>query len=142
MNPTDILMDEHRVIEQVLNCLEKIIEQATAAGGWRKSLPGKPSTSSARLQIVVTTERRKPTYSPSCRPEDSVAAVARWRSCCVNTNWGVSTSVEWMGPSNVLRKVMPMPCNGSSSTAKATSGFYGSISRRKITACFLRRTVR
>jgi hemerythrin-like domain-containing protein len=24
MNPTDILMDEHRVIEQVLNCLEKI----------------------------------------------------------------------------------------------------------------------
>ena len=32
MNPTDILMDEHRVIEQVLNCLEKIIEQATAAG--------------------------------------------------------------------------------------------------------------
>jgi len=32
MNATDNLVDEHRVIEQVLNCLEKIIEQATAAG--------------------------------------------------------------------------------------------------------------
>ena len=32
MNVTDILVNEHRVIEQVLNCLEKIIEQATAAG--------------------------------------------------------------------------------------------------------------
>jgi hemerythrin-like domain-containing protein len=32
MIATDILMDEHRVIEQVLNCLEKIVEQATVAG--------------------------------------------------------------------------------------------------------------
>ena len=31
MNATDILESEHRVIEQVLNCFEKIIEQATAA---------------------------------------------------------------------------------------------------------------
>jgi hemerythrin-like domain-containing protein len=30
MQPTDILMTEHRLIEQVLNCLEKIVEQATA----------------------------------------------------------------------------------------------------------------
>jgi hemerythrin-like domain-containing protein len=27
MQPTDILMTEHRLIEQVLNCLEKIVEQ-------------------------------------------------------------------------------------------------------------------
>ena len=27
MQPTDILMNEHRLIEQVLNCLEKILEQ-------------------------------------------------------------------------------------------------------------------
>ena len=27
MQPTDILMNEHRIIEQVLNCLEKILEQ-------------------------------------------------------------------------------------------------------------------
>ena len=27
MQPTDILMDEHRIIEQVLNCLEKILDQ-------------------------------------------------------------------------------------------------------------------
>lgn len=32
MNPTDILMDEHRVIEQVLNSLERMIEQATSSG--------------------------------------------------------------------------------------------------------------
>jgi hemerythrin-like domain-containing protein len=32
MNATDILVKEHRVITQMLNCLEKIIEQATAAG--------------------------------------------------------------------------------------------------------------
>lgn len=32
MNPTDILVDEHRVIEQVLNVLDRIIERATAAG--------------------------------------------------------------------------------------------------------------
>ena len=32
MNATDLLVNEHRVIEQVLNCLEKIIEQAIAAG--------------------------------------------------------------------------------------------------------------
>ena len=31
MNATDILANEHRVIEQVLNCLEKIIEQVIAA---------------------------------------------------------------------------------------------------------------
>ena len=30
MQPTDILMNEHRLIEQVLNCLEKILEQCTA----------------------------------------------------------------------------------------------------------------
>jgi len=30
MQPTDILMTEHRVIEQVLNCLEKIVQQAEA----------------------------------------------------------------------------------------------------------------
>jgi len=29
MQPTDILMNEHRVIEQVLNCLERILEQCT-----------------------------------------------------------------------------------------------------------------
>jgi len=29
MQPTDILMSEHRIIEQVLNCLEKILEQCT-----------------------------------------------------------------------------------------------------------------
>ncbi|NLY02267.1 MAG: hemerythrin [Rhodopirellula sp.] len=27
MQPTDILMNEHRIIEQVLNCLEKVLEQ-------------------------------------------------------------------------------------------------------------------
>lgn len=29
MKATDILMNEHRIIEQVLNCLEKILEQCT-----------------------------------------------------------------------------------------------------------------
>jgi len=33
MQPTDVLMNEHRVIEQVLNCLEKILEQCTAGKG-------------------------------------------------------------------------------------------------------------
>jgi hemerythrin-like domain-containing protein len=32
MNATDILVNEHRVITQMLDCLEKIIEQASAAG--------------------------------------------------------------------------------------------------------------
>jgi hemerythrin-like domain-containing protein len=32
MTPMDILMDEHRIIEQVLNVLDKIIERATTAG--------------------------------------------------------------------------------------------------------------
>jgi hemerythrin-like domain-containing protein len=30
MTPTEILMAEHRLIEQVLNCLEKIVQHATA----------------------------------------------------------------------------------------------------------------
>jgi len=30
MQPTDILMNEHRLIEQVLNCLEKILEQCVS----------------------------------------------------------------------------------------------------------------
>lgn len=30
MQPTDILMKEHRIIEQVLDCLEKVLEQCTA----------------------------------------------------------------------------------------------------------------
>ena len=29
MTPTEILMTEHRLIEQVLICLEKIVQQAT-----------------------------------------------------------------------------------------------------------------
>ena len=32
MNPTDILMDEHRVIEQVLNALERMIDGAAKSG--------------------------------------------------------------------------------------------------------------
>lgn len=32
MNPTEILMNEHRVIEQVLNCLERMVEKAREAG--------------------------------------------------------------------------------------------------------------
>lgn len=32
MKPTDILSDEHRVIEQVLNCLEKMVRQSQAEG--------------------------------------------------------------------------------------------------------------
>lgn len=32
MKPSDILSNEHRVIEQVLNCLEKLAEQAAASG--------------------------------------------------------------------------------------------------------------
>ncbi|MFW5692743.1 MAG: hemerythrin domain-containing protein [Thermoguttaceae bacterium] len=32
MKPSDILSGEHRVIEQVLNCLEKLAEQAAASG--------------------------------------------------------------------------------------------------------------
>jgi len=30
MTPTEIMMEGHRLIEQVLNCLEKIVQQATA----------------------------------------------------------------------------------------------------------------
>lgn len=30
MQPTDILMNEHRIIEQVLNCLERILDQCTS----------------------------------------------------------------------------------------------------------------
>jgi len=33
MNATEILVNEHKVITQMLNCLEKIVEQATAAEG-------------------------------------------------------------------------------------------------------------
>lgn len=33
MQPTDVLMNEHRIIEQVLNCLEKVLEQCTAGEG-------------------------------------------------------------------------------------------------------------
>ena len=33
MNATEILVNEHQIIVQMLNCLEKIIEQATAAEG-------------------------------------------------------------------------------------------------------------
>ena len=33
MHPTDILMTEHRLIEQVLNCLEKIVQQAEQKAG-------------------------------------------------------------------------------------------------------------
>lgn len=32
MNPTDILMDEHRIIEQVLNTLERMIDRAASSG--------------------------------------------------------------------------------------------------------------
>ncbi len=32
MKPSDLLSNEHRVIEQVLNCLEKLADQATASG--------------------------------------------------------------------------------------------------------------
>jgi len=32
MKPSDILSSEHRVIEQVLNCLEKLAQQAAASG--------------------------------------------------------------------------------------------------------------
>lgn len=39
MQPTDILMAEHRLIEQVLNCLEKIVQQAEA----QKRLEKKPA---------------------------------------------------------------------------------------------------
>src|SRR5271157_3990980 len=38
MNATDILVNEHRVITKMLNCLEKIIEEATAAGRLEKEL--------------------------------------------------------------------------------------------------------
>lgn len=36
MKPTDILSNEHRVIEQVLNCLEKMIEQYESEGTLEK----------------------------------------------------------------------------------------------------------
>jgi hemerythrin-like domain-containing protein len=39
MRPTEILSNEHRVIEQVLDCLEKLVEQANAAG----ALPKQPA---------------------------------------------------------------------------------------------------
>jgi hemerythrin-like domain-containing protein len=32
MKPTDILMQEHRVIEQVLNCLERMVEESEEGG--------------------------------------------------------------------------------------------------------------
>jgi len=32
MKPTDILINEHRIIEQVLNCLERMIERCTEQG--------------------------------------------------------------------------------------------------------------
>jgi hemerythrin-like domain-containing protein len=44
VKPTDILMKEHRIIEQVLNCLEKILERCTT----EKKL----DTKSARQAIV------------------------------------------------------------------------------------------
>lgn len=36
MKPTDILINEHRIIEQVLNCLERMVETCTAQAGFER----------------------------------------------------------------------------------------------------------
>ena len=37
MLPTEVLQQEHRIIEQVLSCLEKLVEQARSGGGLDRS---------------------------------------------------------------------------------------------------------
>ena len=41
MQPTDILMAEHRLIEQVLNCLEKSSSRLRRRSTWKKRPPWK-----------------------------------------------------------------------------------------------------
>ena len=69
MKSLEILMDEHRVIEQVLNCLEQILERCGTEGKLRQGhLLARHSTSSARLQIAATTARRKSSFPAAGKP--------------------------------------------------------------------------
>src|SRR5688572_32532143 len=48
MKPTEILSSEHRVIEQVLDCLERIARQAVASGHLDRASGGRA------LEVLVT----------------------------------------------------------------------------------------
>ena len=58
MKPTEILENEHRVIEQVLACLIRI-NDGSGKGKLNAESPGRRSSSSRRLPISVTMARRK-----------------------------------------------------------------------------------
>ena len=47
MKPTNIPVNEHRIIEQVLNCLERMMERCVSEGKLKKPPLGRPSVSSA-----------------------------------------------------------------------------------------------
>ena len=71
MKPTDILSDEHRVIEQVLDCLERMVEQpGVDRPAGRPSRPGTRSSSSACLPTAAIMARKRPTSSRPWRPRD------------------------------------------------------------------------
>ncbi len=61
MNATDILVNEHRVITQMLNCLEKIIEQATAAGRLEEE-PAKEAIDFFRIYADRCHQRKEENY--------------------------------------------------------------------------------
>ena len=76
MKPTEILSSEHRVIEQVLNCLEAMAERGVG-GPLEEGTRKVPSPSSATSPTAAITARKRPTCFRPWRPRAFHATAGR-----------------------------------------------------------------
>ncbi len=58
VKPTNILVNEHRIIEQVLNCLERMIARCASAGKLEEA-PARKAIGFFRVRRVLRIWRRK-----------------------------------------------------------------------------------
>ena len=73
MTPTEILMDEHRVIEQVLDVLERIVQQSEVQG----RLDGQSAGKAIDFFRV---------FADGCHhPKEEDLSVPKTRTCCTVT---------------------------------------------------------
>ena len=128
MKPTEILTSEHRVIEQVLNCLEAIVGRPSRRAGSTGHRPRTPSLSSAISPTVAITARRKPTCSPPWRPRVFRATADRPASCSTSTSKAAPISAAWTKLSKRPLPAMPTALQ----LFVANAGVYVSLLREHI----------
>ena len=136
MRPTEILMQEHRVIEQVLDCLETMAQRAEAGEGVDLESAKQAIDFFRNFADRCHHGKEEDCLFPLLEQKGFCGSKGRPASCSTNTKRDAGMSAAWIKPRTLSPLETPPRRPTSSSMPAHLRNFSESIFSKKITACF------